>query len=522
MDKKEKNKAADVNNKDLSKSEFFASFMTENNKRLIYSFLIIFIIANFAVTGIKYQGAGSKYLTYTDILIEIAFCSVVVAITVFLSNLFKGKIISGYITVTGVMLSLWFFQISFFGASEIFATGYITLALSIFYFNPRITIFALILMIISQTLAFYVKPELIPAGPKSNLMVRYIVILMVGIGASSGAGAAKKLLQMAIEENEKASSSLVSLKSVAMAVIISMTTLRQQTDDQDAITVEMNDISQQQASGMEEISSSLEELASNSNTISEIAKSLYEELDITVESVNDLKSINDKVQASSDEMNNSLNEVTQYSEETSSNISLTEEKFTIVKNKSIEMSNFVQVINDIADKVNLLSLNAAIEAARAGDYGRGFAVVADEISKLADATTHNAKEIEKIIRDNQMLIDDSSKLINVSSVTMKKLNSAIRIIQGEITEVGNLITDIGVTIKTIKNLNVKIHESSKTIENSTAEQKVSTAESSITTMDIAKKSQDIVMIATKLSDSTKTIKDLIIELNGITNQMLEE
>jgi methyl-accepting chemotaxis protein len=215
-----------------------------------------------------------------------------------------------------------------------------------------------------------------------------------------------------------------------------------------------------------------------------------------------------------------LNEVTEYSRSTEDQIKLTENKFETVKIKSSEMANFVQVINDIADKVNLLSLNAAIEAARAGDAGRGFAVVADEISKLADATTSNAKEIENIIKENLRMIDESGHLINLSVGTMSKLNNSIVTIKDEITEVGNLITDIGVTIKTIKNLNLKIHESSKTIENSTHEQKIATDESTKTAFDIAQKSQDIVNIAVSLARSTTAINDLTFELDKTVKEML--
>lgn len=67
--------------------------------------------------------------------------------------------------------------------------------------------------------------------------------------------------------------------------------------------------------------------------------------------------------------------------------------------KSQEIERFVESINDISEETTLLSLNASIEAARAGDAGKGFAVVAEQIKKLAENSLNSSKEIEKVVKE---------------------------------------------------------------------------------------------------------------------------
>ncbi|WP_300365471.1 methyl-accepting chemotaxis protein [Brachyspira sp.] len=92
-----------------------------------------------------------------------------------------------------------------------------------------------------------------------------------------------------------------------------------------------------------------------------------------------------------------------------------------IKDYSKQITNITQVIHNIAEQTNLLAMNAAIEAAHAGEHGRGFTVVADKIRKLAEDTGENSKIINEIIEETTQAIDHTVSLAFKSSDSMEKI-----------------------------------------------------------------------------------------------------
>ena len=233
-----------------------------------------------------------------------------------------------------------------------------------------------------------------------------------------------------------------SINKLGESVCTALTEVMRATEATASASAQISSSAEEMAAGAQEQSAQSSEIA---GAIEEMTKTIMETTGNTGLAADTSKQAGDKARLGSNVISETVDGMKKIAEVVK-NAAIT---VTELGASSEQIGTIVQVIDDIADQTNLLALNAAIEAARAGEQGRGFAVVADEVRKLAERTTKATKEISEMIKKIQRDTGEAVKSMELGTnevenglILTEKSGSSLNDIVESVAKVDEIIGQV--------------------------------------------------------------------------------
>jgi methyl-accepting chemotaxis protein len=274
-----------------------------------------------------------------------------------------------------------------------------------------------------------------------------------------------------------------------------------------------------------EVTKAADELALGATRQSETAQigaekliNLANEIQISVNSSNNVKGLANETNKVSKDASYAVKKLQEHFDDNNRITDEIAQDIRVLASKSKDISEIINVIKGIAGQTNLLALNAAIEAARAGEHGKGFAVVADEVRKLAELTEKSAGEVEEIINEIQGDINGANAKTKDAIVIILESNKALDVTHKafEVIEksVGNTFIQIDNLIESID----KIDQNKNDVINSIEETSAICEESAASTEEVSASLENQASSIESISETAEKLKGIAENLQNVINE----
>ncbi|MDM7999136.1 MAG: methyl-accepting chemotaxis protein [Dehalococcoidia bacterium] len=335
--------------------------------------------------------------------------------------------------------------------------------------------------------------------------------------AAANVAEASKQMARAAEQTAQATQQIAStIQQVARGASEQSNSLQQTAASMDQLSHAINQIaagSQDQAKAVDEATSVVERVSSAIETVSANAQAGARDWENTAESaIGGARKTHETV-AGMDRIKKAMD--------------LVSARVTDLGERSTEIGKIVATIDDIAAQTNLLALNAAIEAARAGEQGRGFAVVADEVRKLAERSSAATKEIADLVSGTQAGVREAISAMQQGSREVeegyrlaKDAGGALDDILTRSQNVKKQVTEISMASEALKNLSREMVETMEKITRIAEENSAATEEMTASSSVVSKAIEATASVAEENSASSEEVSASVEEMSAQVEETL--